>query len=211
MQPLWDDRKGRVISKGQTLVNPITRERMTFLRTAADTDGEYVQIELAADPKASVAAAHVHPAQVERFEIVSGTFGANVAGKVIEAQAGDVLVVEPGQAHRWWNAGDDELVFLCEIRPALRFESLIETMFSLAAAGKTNRKGMPNAFRLAVIAQGHFDTVRLPFPPAPLQRLALALGAPLGRLFGYASTYEPVPAPDELEQSPEADRDHALP
>lgn len=74
------------------------------------------------------------------------------------------------------------------MRPALGFESLIETMFTLAAEGKTNRKGMPNPLRLAVVAKAHFDTVRLPFPPAWLQRAALGLGAPLGRLLGYPAT-----------------------
>jgi hypothetical protein len=76
------------------------------------------------------------------------------------------------------------------VRPALQFESLLETMFALAADGKTNRRGMPNPFRLAVIARAHFDTVRLPFPPATVQRLSLAIGAPLGRLLGYGATYE---------------------
>ena len=33
---------------------------------------------------------------------------------------------------------------MCEVRPALQFEQLIETMFALAADGKTNEKGMPN-------------------------------------------------------------------
>ena len=45
-------------------------------------------------------------------------------------------------------------------------------------------EGMPNPLRLAVIANAHFDTVRLPFPPAIVQRIALALGAPVGRLAG---------------------------
>jgi hypothetical protein len=81
------------------------------------------------------------------------------------------------------------------VRPALQFESLLETMFALAHDGKTNRKGMPNPLRLAVIANAHFDTVQLPFPPAMLQRLGLALGAPVGRLFGYEPTYVSTPAP----------------
>jgi len=51
-------------------------------------------------------------------------------------------------------------------------------MFGLAADGKTNRNGMPNPLRLAVIARAHFDTVRLPFPPAWLRRLGLACAAP---------------------------------
>ena len=68
-------------------------------------------------------------------------------------------------------------------------------MFSLAADGRTNRKGMPNPLQLAVIANAHFDTVQLPFPPALVQKLGLALGAPLGRLLGYQPVYIPAAAP----------------
>ncbi len=46
-------------------------------------------------------------------------------------------------------------------------------MFGLANDGKTNGKGLPNPFRLAVIANHHFDDVRLPFPPAWVQKLGL--------------------------------------
>ncbi len=87
---------------------------------------------------------------------------------------------------------------LVDVRPALGFESLIETMFTLAAAGKTNRKGMPNPLRLAVIAKAHFDTVRLPAPPAFLQRAGLALAAPLGRLLGYEPRYGQASAKSTL-------------
>jgi quercetin dioxygenase-like cupin family protein len=187
--------KGQVrslIHKGDVLYNPVTKERMTFLETAAETGGEYTAIELRAEPGAVVAAAHVHPSQTERFEILEGRLAAKVDGEAIEAGPGDVIVVEPGQAHKWWNAGDGELVFRTEIRPSLQFERLIETMFSLAADGKTNRKGLPNPLRLAVIARHHVDDVVLPFPPAGLQKLGLALAAPLGRVAGYRETYEAV-------------------
>jgi hypothetical protein len=63
-------------------------------------------------------------------------------------------------------------------------------MFGLANDGKTNGKGMPNPLRLAVIANAHFDVVRLPFPPAWMQKVGLAMGAPLGRLLGYGAMYE---------------------
>jgi hypothetical protein len=58
-------------------------------------------------------------------------------------------------------------------------------MLTLVAEVQTNRKGIPNPLRLAVIARSHFDTVRLPFPPASLQRGALAIGAPLGQLLSH--------------------------
>ncbi len=184
-----------MITCGDTLTNPITGESMTFLTTSRETGGEYVEIELRARPDAFVAAAHVHPAQTETFEVIEGTLGARVAGKTLEAKPGDVLVVEPGQAHKWWNGGDSELVFRCRVSPALQFESLIETMFALANDGKTNEKGMPNPFRLAVIAKAHLDTVVLPFPPVWLQRAGLAFGAPVGRLLGYGASYTPAAMP----------------
>ncbi len=178
-----------MIRTGDTIHNPVTGERITFLATSADTDGEAVVIEVVVQPDGFVAAGHVHPAQSERFAVAEGTLGLKVAGRKLELGPGDVALVEAGSAHRFWNAGEDAVRFVCEIRPALQFESLLETMFALAADGKTNRKGMPNPFRLAVIARGHFDTVRLPFPPAWMQRAGLALGAPLGRLLGYEPTY----------------------
>jgi quercetin dioxygenase-like cupin family protein len=177
-----------MIRTGDRLENPVTGEVLVFHRTSADTDGESVLVETIVEPGGFVAAAHVHPHQSERFEVLEGVLGLRVDGNELLAVPGDVAVVPSGTAHRFWNAGRDRARFLVEVRPALQFESLIETMFSLAAEGKTNRKGMPNPLRLAVIAKAHFDTVRLPFPPAPLQRMALALAAPLGRALGYRET-----------------------
>jgi quercetin dioxygenase-like cupin family protein len=179
-----------MIRTGDTIHNPVTGESITFLATSADTDGEAVVIETVVQPDGFVAAAHVHPSQSERFAVAEGTLGLEVGGKKLTLGPGEVAVVEAGTAHKFWNAGDGSVRFVCEVRPALQFESLLETMFALAAGGKTNRKGMPNPLRLAVIAKAHFDTVRLPLPPAWMQAAGLALGAPLGRLLGYGPTYE---------------------
>ena len=176
-----------MIRPGDRLENPVTGEVLIFHRTAEETGGDSVLIETIVRPHGFVAAAHVHPYQTERFEVLEGRLGLRVDGKELEAGPGEVAVVPPGTPHHFWNAGEEEARFFAEVRPALQFESLIETMFTLAAQGRTNRKGMPNPFQLAVIARAHFDTVRLPFPPVALQRAGLALGAPIGRLLGYRS------------------------
>jgi quercetin dioxygenase-like cupin family protein len=177
-----------MIRRGDRLENPVTGEVLIFRETSSETGGEFVLVETIIRPDGFVAAAHVHPHQTERFEVLEGRVGFRVGDRELVAEPGNVVTAEPGKPHRFWNAGEGEARFVCEVRPALEFESLIETMFSLAAEGKTNRKGMPNPFRLAVIARSHFDTVRLPFPPAWLQRAALAMGAPLGRMLGYRPT-----------------------
>jgi mannose-6-phosphate isomerase-like protein (cupin superfamily) len=182
-----------MIRKGDVIENPVTGERLVFLETSAETGGEYTLVECTIRPDGFVAAAHVHPHQTERFEIESGTVAFKLDGATIVAGAGESVVVPPGSSHKFWNAGETDAVFVTEVRPALGFERLIETMFSLAADGKTNRKGMPNPLRLAVIANAHFDDVRLPFPPAWLQKLGLAMGAPMGRLLGFRADYDGTP------------------
>lgn len=179
-----------MIRTGDTLQNPITGERLHFEKTAADTDGEYVLLQVVLEPHGAVAAAHVHPYQTETFEILEGRVGFRAGRETIVAQAGETIRVQPGTPHRFWNAGDTYARFRAEVRPALQFESLIETMFALANDGKTNRKGLPSPLRLAVIAKAHFDVVRLPLPPVWVQRVGLALGAPLGRMVGFRPTYE---------------------
>jgi quercetin dioxygenase-like cupin family protein len=179
-----------VITTGQTVTNAVTGETLVFRTTSADTGGERVVVEAFVDPKGAVAAAHVHPAQEETFEVLAGELEFRLGKNTLVARPGDRVLVPAGTPHRFRNVGDETAHFVCEVSPALDFEQLIETMFALAADGKVNRKGMPNPLRLAVIARHHFDDVRLPFPPAWLQRLGLALGAPLGRLLGYRPTYE---------------------
>jgi len=186
-----------VFQAGDQIENPVTGERLVFQETASETNGERVVFETIVRPDGFVAAAHLHPFQTERFEVLAGALGVKRGRERNELQVGDVAVIEPGTPHKFWNAGDDEVRFLCTVTPALQFERLIATMFSLAAAGKTNRKGMPNPVRLAVIANHHFDDVRLPVIPQRLQKLALLMGAPVGRLAGFAPTYDA--ATGELE------------
>jgi quercetin dioxygenase-like cupin family protein len=190
-----------MIRQGDTIENPITGERVMFLTTSAETDGELVVIDAAVAPGGFVAAEHLHPYQCERFEILEGEVEFKLGREIVVARAGDVVIVEPGTSHQFRNLGNEEIRFRTEVRPALSFEMFLETMFGLASDGKTNKKGMPNPLRLAVIMDEHFDLVRLPFPPAWVQRMGLSLAWPLGLLFGYEPTYIPEEEPAQLDRA----------
>jgi len=191
-----------VFKAGDQIENPITGERLIFHETSSENGGTRVVFETIVKPGGFVAAAHVHPYQTEHFEVLEGTLGMRRGKEELELQADQDVVVERNEAHKFWNAGDEDVRFRCTVTPALQFERLIATMYSLAADGKTNKKGMPNPVRLAAIARHHFDDVRLPFPPVWMQRAGLALGAPTAKLFGYGATYDPIPG--ELAPVPNA-------
>ena len=179
-----------MIRTGQTLVNAVTGESLTFVRTAADTNGELVEVECVVQPGGFVAAAHVHPHQSERFAVVEGELSMKAGKTKLALAPGEQAVVEPGTPHKFWNDGDVPVRFRCEIRPALAFESLIETMFALAQDGKTNKKGLPNPVRMARIARAHREVIRLAGVPVFLQDLGTLMAAPLARIAGYGPTYQ---------------------
>jgi hypothetical protein len=73
-------------------------------------------------------------------------------------------------------------------------EDLFETAVALAVEGRTTRKGMPKPLDLALFVNEYRHEVRGPFPPAWMQRVAIAPLAWIARRRGYAARYAPAPA-----------------
>ena len=179
--------------RGETIENPLTGERMTFLKTAADTNGKSFEFEFVAPPGWSVSE-HIHPHQQERTEMISGVLSGRVAGEEFRLLPGEVCLVPSGVFHAWRNPSEEEEVRLSvEFSPALKMESGFETAWALARDGKATKAGLPkNPLQLVVFANEHKDEVLLTRPPIPVQKAlfaVLGLLAPVGRLLGYRATY----------------------
>jgi mannose-6-phosphate isomerase-like protein (cupin superfamily) len=177
---------------GQTLENPVSGERITFTRTAADTGGELLAFDMTLSPDGNVPGTHVHPEQEERFEIVSGTMKFRLGFKKVVAGPGEVVVVPAGARHRFDNAGDEPVEVRVEVRPALKMEELFEHTVALAREGKTTRKGMPKPVHLALFVREYAREVRAPFPPPAVVRALMAPLSWYGRRRGHADRYAPA-------------------
>jgi quercetin dioxygenase-like cupin family protein len=115
---------------GQTVENPATGERVTFVRTSADTAGELLELELVWPREGQRAPEHVHPEMEERYEVLAGTPRFRMPGEEIAAGPGDVVTVPPGTPHLAWNATPQEVRLKVEFRPALRWEEFVERLFA---------------------------------------------------------------------------------
>ena len=101
---------------GDVVDNPVTGERILFRRTAAETGGELVDIEVTVKAGGGVAAAHVHPYQTERFEVLEGMLEFRQGRRRLTAAPGDVVTVTPGTPHSFRNVGEGEARFSTEVR-----------------------------------------------------------------------------------------------
>jgi len=176
----------------QIIENPVSGERIEFLRTAADTGGELLEldIELAADGR--VPGAHVHPEQEERFHVLEGTMKFRLGLRTIVARAGDSVTVPAGRVHKFSNAGDGPARARVEVVPALDMQELLTTTAELAREGKVLRSGMPKPLHLALFVRRFRREVRAPFPPAPVVHAVLAPLAALARRRGHGARYAPA-------------------
>ena len=164
-----------MITPGQTLENPVTGERFTFIETAATTGGELLSFDLALRPGGAVPIPHVHPIQTEQFAVVAGRMRFRLGPRTVTAGPGDVVDVAPGVIHGFANAGDDEARLRVEVRPALEMEAMLAEVVAMARAGRMSRHGLPrNLLDLAHLARTYDREAHAPFLTIRLQRVLLA-------------------------------------
>lgn len=152
-----------MFSKGDELYDKRFGERYLVLEAARDSGGERVRIQDTAAPAPSQRPTSAHPAQRERFEVLSGTLGLTVDGEQHLLGPRDSFVVEPGARHLPRNAGDGELRFLAEMRPAGRFE---EFLAEITAGNNTEGEG-PAYLLTAARVINRFPDVERPTPYRP--------------------------------------------
>jgi mannose-6-phosphate isomerase-like protein (cupin superfamily) len=189
---------------GDVIESPVIGERAVFRKTAADTDGALLQLEVFQRAGAKGPVEHYHTQQEERFEVVSGVMCALVGGREMRLAPGETIVIPAGTPHRWWNGGYEELHVVAELRPALQAERFFETIFGLARDGKTGADGSPAFLQIALFASAY--DIWVPKPPRLVQRALFAVLGPIARLRGYRAWYpdysEPGDSPAQLAATP---------
>src|SRR5215207_8973280 len=178
-----------VAKAGDEIVNPRTEQRMIFLETGEENDGELVRIDSYNPPTGVPEPVNVHPFQERGAEVLSGSLRFSVGGEQRSVKAGQSITIPANTPHNFWNDGEEEAHAVQRLRPALKTDSLFESFFGLAQDGKLNDKGLPPLLQLAVMVPHFGDEIRLTNPPWAVQRVLFGLLAPVGRMLGYRPEY----------------------
>jgi quercetin dioxygenase-like cupin family protein len=116
------------------VVNSATGERIVFLRTAAETRGEVLEMEDFWPQLDHRTPRHVHPEMEERWEVMQGRVGFCIGAMEKVVGPGEIVVAPAGTPHWAWNADDSEVRLRIEMRPALRWQEFVERLFALSEA-----------------------------------------------------------------------------
>ena len=115
---------------GRTIQNPLTGEHLTFLETAAETEGRSLRAEVRIEPGGFVPR-HLHLRQDEHLEVLAGSVRFRSRGEDRVLAAGDTAVTTRRRFHRVANAGAGEAVFVLEVLPARHIEQTMRSMFAI--------------------------------------------------------------------------------
>lgn len=179
--------------------NPQDGQRFRLITLPSETGGRGFTLEYTYRPFTGRTAvpAHFHSRARETFEVLRGEARYQVGASVLPLGCRESIVLPEGLAHvHPWSVSAETL----HVRQTTRLDrpdeaglwaslQALVTLFGLAAAGKVNRRGLPNPLQLAVTVRSTMPATYLAGMPPVLQRLLFGGLARLGHAVGYRTAY----------------------
>ena len=167
-------------------------ERLTFTGVTRGPDGDRAGADGVAQPGAGPPM-HVHYLQEEAVRVVRGRLGYQVLGGQPQyAQSGELVVWPAGTAHKWWNAGRDELQMTGWCCPPGNVEFFLGTLF---ASTKANGGGRPGLFDAAFLVTRYRTEFALVEMPAAVRHIVIPIVYFVGTVLGKYKKFKDAPAP----------------
>jgi quercetin dioxygenase-like cupin family protein len=149
-------------------------------RPTSETGGEHVEMEFVLPHGCVPPPPHVHPRQVEEYEVIEGSFEVTVDGRWQTLGPGESASVPVGALHTFRNRSGSTVRVRNVHRPAVRFEEFIEDMSATLRAAGVTRKRDPRVFLLlSKVLLDYPDTL---VPGRRRERIPMRAMASLARL-----------------------------
>ena len=180
-------------------------ERLTFTGVTHGPGGERLGADGVAQPGAGPPM-HVHYLQEEAARVVRGRMGYQVLGGPPQfAGPGELVVWPAGAAHKWWNAGSDELHMTGWCSPPDNIEFFLGALF---ASTKENGGGRPGLFDAAFLTTRYRTEFALLEVPAVVQRILIPIVYLVGVVLGKYKKFKDAPAPIPSDRAISASTSH---
>jgi quercetin dioxygenase-like cupin family protein len=123
---------------------------VVITKSARSPEVEPFEPEMTVPPEAEATPAHVHPAQTDEFEVLSGSLEILVGQDWRELRAGESLTIPPGQVHTYRNTRSPRMILAIarlwsEHQDVMRFArpSFRLLISALAALARVTGVGIP--------------------------------------------------------------------
>ena len=167
-------------------------ERISFVRRVQDPPGDRLEVENLVKP-GSGPPMHVHYRQEEALTVRQGRIGYQRGGEPPRfAGPGETVVFEAGEAHRFWNAGEEVLLCTGYVQPPDNVEYFLTAIYESQRESEGSR---PDPFEVAFLMWRYRSEFYMAEIPAVVQRVVFPVQVAVGRLLGKYKKYADAPEP----------------
>jgi quercetin dioxygenase-like cupin family protein len=100
---------------------------LLLVKTAAETDGELLEMEASYSGEGGMPPMHLHPSQAERFEVLEGRMWTKIGNEERVYEKGEIFEVPAGTPHQM--GAEEATRMRWEVRPALRTGEFFERLY----------------------------------------------------------------------------------
>ena len=132
-----------------------TGERLTMWRTLDSQGGQELQMTGCLPGRQQGPPLHVHFSEDESTEVVAGALSVSLDGREFVVDTNDVAFFPKGSVHRWWNDGEEDLVFRGVAAPAVDLDRYLQALFEVINSAQSKN---PSVFYMAHLVYRHRKT-----------------------------------------------------
>ena len=166
-------------------------ETLTITRSASETNGQQTEFQGTDEPGIGPPM-HVHYKQEEKVKVEKGKMRVKTLTKEFSLTEGQEYTFQPGEAHRFWNEGDQVLHYSGHVKPSNNYEYFISQVYKSANEAKDDK---PSAFDAAFLLTKYKSEMDMLVIPKPVKLIVFPILLTIGKLTGKFKKFADAPSP----------------
>ncbi len=164
-------------------------ETLIITRSAAETNGQVTEFEGIEEPGVGPPL-HVHFKQEETVKVITGRMHIKTLTGEFSLAEGQEYTFAAGEAHQFWNEGDQPMHYSGHVKPSNNYEYFIRHIYQSANEANDDKPGPFDAAFLLTRYRSEMDMLVI---PKPVKLLVFPILLAIGRLTGKFRKFADAP------------------
>jgi mannose-6-phosphate isomerase-like protein (cupin superfamily) len=146
--------------KTRVLHHPITKESISLITSAAESDGAYTLIESELMPGGGSTCLFYHRYITKTYTVTKGKLFIHFGGgKIIQLKSGSKYTIQHGEVHSIFNPTTNSSRYMVKLTPGHKgFENMTNILFGMANDRKVAESGLPKDYLTQALLMNLGDT-----------------------------------------------------
>lgn len=165
-------------------------ETLIITKSTAETNGQLTEFEGMEEPGIGPPM-HVHHKQEEKIHVIKGKMRIKTLTKEFSLTEGQEYTFAAGEAHQFWNEGDQTMHYSGHVKPSNNYEYFIKHIYQSSNEANDDK---PSPFDAAFLLTKYKSEMDMLVIPKPVKLIVFPILLTIGKLTGRFKKFADAPA-----------------